>query len=181
MKSLRLILLMCRLKNSTLSEHLFTNDTDKSANEICSLTVSDSRPSAKSMASWAAADVLNAGLSLAGVLIRPSRKPLQKYQPMIFCHLEDFLSQFWILYVSGRQQAARSQIILIAAGSEIDLSWQQQLLTIRVRERSGVILTGADFLKVGALWFSLTPSRVQFMPTARNLPAYLARIHVKHI
>ncbi len=42
------------------------------------------------------------------------------------------------LYSSGRQQAARgrSQIILIAAGSEIDLSWQQQLLTIRVRERS---------------------------------------------
>ncbi len=38
---------------------------------------------------------------------------------------------------------ARSQIILKAAGSEIDLSWQQQLLTIRVCERSGVILTGA--------------------------------------
>ncbi len=36
----------------------------------------------------------------------------------------------------ARQQSfmgsARSQIILIAAGSEIDLSWQQHLLTIRV-------------------------------------------------
>ncbi len=45
------------------------------------------------------------------------------------------------MYASGLQQVARqqsflararSQIILIAAGSEIDLSWQQQLLTIRV-------------------------------------------------
>lgn len=86
--------LMCRLKNSILSEHLFTNDTDKSANETCSLTVSDSRPSGKSMASWAAADVLDDGLSLAGFLIRLSRKPVQKYQPMNLCHLEDFLFQF---------------------------------------------------------------------------------------
>ncbi len=42
--------------------------------------------------------------------------------------------------------------LLIAAGSEIDWSWQQQLLTIRVGERSGVNLTGAR-----ASWFSLAP------------------------
>ncbi len=46
---------------------------------------------------------------------------------------------------------------------------------------------GADFLKVGVSWFSLAPralhhrSITSTMPTARNLTAYLARIHVKHI
>ncbi len=43
-----------------------------------------------------------------------------------------------------RQQATRSQIILKADGSEINLAWQQKLLTIRVWvEWSVVILTGA--------------------------------------
>ncbi len=35
------------------------------------------------------------------------------------------------------------QIILIAAGSEIDRSWQKQLLSIGVCERSGVIMNWA--------------------------------------
>ncbi len=77
--SLRLILLSCAESRILLYQNiLFTNDAYKSANEICSLTVSDSRPSGKSMASWAAADVLDAGLSLAGFLIRLSRKSLCK-------------------------------------------------------------------------------------------------------
>ncbi len=45
--------------------------------------------------------------------------------------------------------------------SEINLSWQKQLLTISVCERSGVVWFGleggADILKVGASWFSLVP------------------------
>lgn len=51
--------LMYRIKNSTLREHLFTNDTDKSANESCDLSVIESRrpDEVKSVASLAPADV----------------------------------------------------------------------------------------------------------------------------
>lgn len=35
--------LIYRIKNSTLREHLFINDTDESANESCDLTVTESR------------------------------------------------------------------------------------------------------------------------------------------
>ncbi len=59
-----------------------------------------------------------------------------------------------------RQQATRSQIILKADGSEINLSWQQKLLTIRVWVEWSVVIwleRGADFLKVGASRFSLAP------------------------
>ncbi len=86
---------------------------------------------------------------------------------------------------SGQQQVARgtklararSQIILLAAGSEINLSWQKQLLTIRVwavwffKSRSVMVFTRSTNIT----------SSLQFMPTTRNITAYLYRINVLNI
>ncbi len=76
----------------------------------------------------------------------------------------------------------RSRIILIAAGSEIDWSRQQQLLTIRVWAGWFWMEQLADFLKVGASWFftrtksAPPPLHHEYNSCQRvkNITAYLA-------